>query len=160
MKNIVITILLVGILGAGKGITNQDTEVNSFDIELKHFFGAAGYTVKYLVNQDSLKLRRNCDFPNCKDTLIYQIKLEEDDAKKLYSFLVASRFDTLKNNYITDGEDGRQTFVKISGDSLPEKMILLEDYNHDLIEQLIDRVDLLIPEIKYRLYRYKYKEDK
>lgn len=160
MKNIVIIILLAGILGGRKNITNQDTEVNSFDIELEHFFGAAGYTVRYFVNQDSLKLRRNCDFQNCKDTLIYQVGLEEGDAKKLYSFLIESRFDTLDNNYIRDGEDGGHTLVKISGDSIPEKSITLERYRHDLIEKLIGRVDLLIPEIKYRLYRYKYKEKK
>lgn len=159
MKRISIIILLTGILIGCQNSNKEDVIVSDFNIELRHFFGAEGYTVHYLVNQDSLKLRYDCDFENCKDTLLYQTKLDEAKVKDLYSFLAESKYETLKNKYINDGHDGRHTFIRISGDSIPKKNIRMERFRHELIEKLIDKVDLSIPEIKYRLYRHKYKKE-
>ncbi len=158
MKRITIIILLTGILVGCQNSTKKDVIVNDFNVELRHFFGAEGYTVHYFVNQDSLKLRYDCDFENCKDTLLYQTNLNVVKVKELYSFLLQSKYDTLKSRYINDGFDGRYTDIKISGDSIPSKYIHLERYSHEQIEKLIDKVDLLIPEKKYRLYQYKYEE--
>lgn len=158
MKRIGIVIVLTGILIGCQYSTKEDTIVSDFNIELRHFFGAEGYTVHYFVNQDSLKLRYDCDFENCKDTLLYETKLDEAKVKDLYSFLIESKYDTLKSKYVNDGFDGRYTFIKISGDSIVKKNIRMERYRHELIEELLDKVDLSIPEIKYRLYRHKYEE--
>lgn len=149
---------MTGILVGCQNSTKKEILVSVFNVELRHFFGAEGYTVHYFVNQDSLKLRYDCDFENCKDTLLYQINLDKVKVKELYSFLLKSKYDTLKSSYINDGFDGRYTDIKISGNSIPSKNIHLERYRHEQIEKLIDKVDLLIPEKKYRLYPYKYTE--
>lgn len=137
----------------------SDIPVRNFNIELRHFFGAEGYTLYYILNQDSLKLRYNCDFENCKDTLIYKIPLNQELVSDFYTFLANLKYDKLDSRYETDGLDGRFTDVKISGDSIPTKSIHLVRYQHETIEKLIDKVDLLIPDIKYRLYRYKYEKE-
>ncbi|MCU4158416.1 hypothetical protein J1N10_20760 [Carboxylicivirga sp. A043] len=69
-------------------------------------------------------------------------------------------YDRLESHYETDGLDGRCTDIKISGDSIVSKNISLVRYQHKTIEKLIDKVDLLIPDIEYRLYRYKYEKEK
>lgn len=158
MKRISMVLLLIGILVGCQNSTKEDITVSDFNIELRHFFGAEGYTVHYFVNQDSLKLRYDCDFENCKDTLLYQTNLDVIKVKEFYLFLLQSKYDTLKSRYINDGFDGRYTNIKISGDSIPSKNIHTERYRHEQIEKLIDKVDLLIPEKKYRLYRHKYEE--
>lgn len=157
-KPICTIVLLIGILIGCQNSTKEDVIVNDFHIELRHFFGAEGYTLHYFVSQDSLKLRYDCDFESCSDTLLYEIKLNESKVKDLYSFLLKSKYDTLKTKYINDGFDGRYTFIKIEGDSIPKKNIRLERYRHELIEKLLDKVDLSIPNVKYRLYRHKYEE--
>ena len=131
----------------------------NFKVELRHFYGAEGYIVHYFLDQDSLKLRYNCDFSGCKDTLLYQISLEREKTAAFYSYLTSMRYDTLKNTYEGGGSDGRFSMIKIAGDSLPVKEIRLERYRHESIEHLIDEVDLMIPDIRYRLYRHKYKKD-
>lgn len=157
MGRLKILLTSVMIVISCKSPDSNDFEVNKFNIEMKHFYGAEGYSLKYVLNQDSLKLRYDCDFENCKDTLLYKVKLEGERAKAIYSFLRKSEFDTLKKSYINDGLDGRYTFVKISGDSIFNKKIRLERFSHSLIEELIEKVDASIPETKYRLYSHKYK---
>ena len=114
----------------------------------------------YIINQDSLKLRNNCDFKNCKDTLIYQSELNHERFSYFSVFLVNLRSDTLKNKYKRDETDGRYTDVKISEDSISSKNISLVRYQNETIEKLIDKVDLLIPDIEDRLYGYKYQKEK
>jgi len=134
------------------------TEAHNYKVELKHFYGSEGFTVHYFVNQNSIKVRYNCDFENCKDKLIYQTKLDRQKSTNFYSFLTSTNFDTLKSDYERNGFDGRYTTVKISGDSFKSKTINLVRFEHPIIEQLINEEDLLIPEIKYRLYSHKYKK--
>lgn len=150
--------LVIAIIGMGLLIGCKPQATQNFRVDLEHFFGAEGYTLHYIVNRDSLKLYYNCDFENCKDTPVYRMPLSKEATDDFYTFLTELRYDTLKNKYITDGFDGRYTTVQIEGHSIPKKKVKLERYDHETIEQLIDQVDLLIPEIKYRLYSYKYKE--
>lgn len=86
--------------------------------------------------------------------------LDQEIVSDFYSFLVNLKYDTLKSHYETDGFDGRYSDVKISGDFISSKNISFIRYQHETIEKLIDNVDLLIPDIKYRLYRYKYEKEK
>ncbi len=153
MKRIIIAVIGIGILAGCK-----PKEEQNFRVDLEHFFGVEGFTLHYVANQDSLKLYYNCDFEGCKDTLIYQTMLDKKVAADFFSFLTDLKYDTLKNSYETSGFDGRYTTVQISGSSIPNKTIRLVRYEHETVEKLIDRVDLLIPEVKYRLYSYKYEE--
>lgn len=132
-------------------------EEKHFQVELKHFFGAEGYTVHYFLNQDSLMLRYNCDFENCKDTLLYQTRLDNQKANEFYQFLSTLKIDTLKDKYETSGFDGRHTTIKASFGNSKVKEVNLKRFRHSIIERLIDKVDSLIPINKYRLYSHKYK---
>ncbi len=54
-----ITIIIGVILIIG---CNPQMPVRNFNIELRHFYSAEGYTLYYNVNQDSLRIKYNCDF--------------------------------------------------------------------------------------------------
>ena len=151
MRKFMVFIIGLGLLCG----CNSTMPVRNFNVEIRHFFAAEGYILLYKINQDSLSLRYNCDFEDCNDTLIYQIPLSQKSVLNFYSFLNELKYDTLKSNYETDGFDGRFTDVKISGDSIPSKSIRLVRYQHETIEKLLDNVDILIPDKKYRLYQSK-----
>ena len=122
-------------------------------MEIRDFDGSAGYMLNYKINNDSLKIHYDCDFENCKDTIIYAIELNKRKTSEFYKYLKMNTTDTLKTRYREDGFDGLNLYVKISGDSLKPKKIKLERYFHPEIKKLIVEMDKLIPEEKYKYFR-------
>ncbi len=138
------------------GFTNLflPTDTPHFTISMTHYFGAAGYSKNYIVTADSIKLITNCDFENCKPETLYKAKLTAEQSQDFYNFLITQRLDTLKEYYEVAGiDDGRQSEIKISGDSLPDKTIYLSNYLHPVTETIFKRTDKLITKKKYRLYK-------
>lgn len=131
----------------------KDTTVRDFNIEIRDFDGSNGYSLTYKINKDSLHIHYNCDFENCKDTLLYSTKLKEENADKLFSFLKNKRLDTLKREYINEGFDGLSLDIKISGDSLYDKRISIRRFRHFLIEDLMLEIDKSIEVEKLRYHQ-------
>ncbi len=131
----------------------KDTTVCDFNIEIRDFDGSNGYSLTYKINKDSLHIHYNCDFENCKDTLLYSTKLKEENADKLFSFLKNKRLDTLKREYINEGFDGLSLDIKISGDSLYDKRISIRRFHHFLIEDLLNEIYKSIKVEKLRYHQ-------
>lgn len=131
----------------------KDTTVRDFNIEIRNFDGSNGYWLTYNVSKDSLHIHYNCDFENCKDTLLYSTKLQEENADRIFSFLKNKRLDTLKREYINEGFDGLSLDIKISGDSLYDKRISIRRFHHFLIEDLLNEIDKSIEAEKLRYHQ-------
>jgi site-specific recombinase XerD len=131
----------------------KGTTVCDFNIEIRDFDGSNGYWVTYNVSKDSLHIHYNCDFENCKDTLLYSTKLQEENADRIFSFLKNKRLDTLKREYINEGFDGLSLDIKISGDSLYDKRISIRRFHHFLIEDLLNEIDESIEVEKLRYHQ-------
>ena len=131
----------------------KNTTVGDFNIQIRDFDGSNGYWLTYSVNKDSLHIRYNCDFENCKDTLLYSTKMQEENADRLFYFLKNKRLDTLKREYINEGFDGLSLDVKISGDSLYDKRISIRRFHHFLIEDLMNEIDKSIEIEKLRYHQ-------
>ena len=152
MKNLLKrTIILIFIVSVNSCQTKS--KIENFNVEIRDFDGSAGYMLNYKINKDSLKIHYDCDFENCKDTIIYAIELNKRKTSEFYKYLKLNKTDTLKTRYREDGFDGLNLYVKISGDSLKPKKIKLERYFHPEIKKLIVDMDKLIPEEKYKYFR-------
>ncbi|BAO74373.1 hypothetical protein [Winogradskyella sp. PG-2] len=148
-KRIIILTITFIIVGC-----QSESRIDNFNLEVRDFDGSQGYWLTYKINQDSLKIHYNCDFENCKDTILHSIKLDKIKVQKLYSFLKESRLDTLKRKYRNEGYDGLNLQIKISGDSLYDKRISLQRYRHPVIENLMTEIDKSIEVKKYKYHRY------
>jgi hypothetical protein len=153
MKNLIgqIIILTLAFIIVG---CQSESQIDNFNLEIRDFDGSQGYWLTYKINQDSLKIHYNCDFENCKDTILHSIKMDKRRVQKLYSFLKENRLDTLKKRYLNEGYDGLNLQVKISGDSLYDKRISLQRYRHPIIENLMTEIDKSIEVKKYKYHRY------
>ena len=125
----------------------------NFNIKYTNFYGSEGFSLTYKINQDSIKIHYDCDFENCKDTIIYNKKLKEEDIYKFYKVLKLLRTDTLKRRYIGEGIGHDVRTLEINGDSLTTKSVRFRDYYHPEIEKLTYEIDKLIEENKFKINR-------
>jgi hypothetical protein len=125
----------------------------SFYIMISDVHGADGYTLQYLVTEDSLKMFSDCDFEGCKDSLIYRQGLSADAISKFSKVVYDIRIDTLKSQYVEDGFDGLTRRVSYQRNSDKLKFIQLERYDHPIIDSLVSEIRKLIIDKKYREMR-------
>ncbi len=117
------------------------------------FHGADGYTLQYLVTEDSIKMFSDCDFEGCKDSLIYRQRLSEDVVTGFSKMIYDIRIDTLKTRYVESGFDGLSRTISYQRNSDKLKFILLERYSHPTVDSLISGIRKLIKDRKYREMR-------
>ena len=153
MKTLIKHILLLIIASIALGCQSE-SQMDNFYIEVRDFDGSQGYWLTYKINQDSLKIHHNCDFENCKDTILYAIELDKRKARTLYMFLKDKRLDTLQKRYWNEGYDGLNLQIKIAGDSLYNKKVSLRRYRHPIIEDLMTEIDRSIKVEKFKYHRY------
>ena len=150
MKRIhIIILLLITLVGC-----STRPNVQSFTIDITHFYGAEGYTLHYILNKDSVSLQYNCDFEDCKDTLLYRGKLNPDSVSIFYEYLIDMKYSSLKDHYENEGLDGRYTTIRISGKDIPTKKIEIIRYRQEKIDTFLHKFDRLIPNKKYRLFQH------
>ncbi|MEN8186818.1 MAG: hypothetical protein ABFR05_06785 [Bacteroidota bacterium] len=147
---------LISLLIIVKFFTSCGTKIpiQDFSVKIKHFYGAEGYTCIYYVNQDSLRISSSCDFTNCEDTTLYKIALKKESVSEFYNYINDFDYEGLKDVYEPEEiiSYGHDVFVEIIGDSIPNKNINLFNYDLNEIKELIEEVDLLIPNKKYKFY--------
>lgn len=148
LNKIITLAFIISLLGC-----HPNTKAESFNVEIRDFDGAGGVVLHYKINNDSIRIHFDCDFQNCKDTIIYDIALNKKKATQFYQYLKKNSTDTLRSIYHEEGFDGLNLLVKISGDGLKAKTVKLERYFHPEIEKLIVEMDKLIPEKKYKYFR-------
>jgi hypothetical protein len=125
-----------------------------YTVVIDHWVQPDGYELKYSVTQDSIVINYNCDFVNCKDTVIYRQLLTYAAAEQYSQYIKGLRMDTLKKLYERNGYDGLSTIVTIKGDSLPFKTVVTRRVRHPTIKLLIDATNKLIPVENYRFKSY------
>ncbi|WP_299124807.1 hypothetical protein [uncultured Tenacibaculum sp.] len=132
---------------------NRDYSISSFDLAFTNWYGSEGFMLKYVIDKDSVRIHYDCDFENCKDTIIYNRKLSKKETYNFYEKLKELRTDTLKKFYIGEYLHGRQV-LEISGDSLEsKKVILMSGYYHPVLEKLTIEIDKLLQNEKYLINR-------
>ena len=131
----------------------KDLNVADFKFIYTDHYGSEGYVLKYHVDQDSLKIHYNCDFTDCKDSIIYSAKLKKSQVYEFYKKLKSINTDTLKSFYQGEGVGHDLVKVKIKGYYLDYKEIILIDYQHSEIEKISFEIDQLLPSEKYRIHK-------
>ncbi len=127
---------------------------HKFSVFISFLIQPSGYYYNYIITQDSLRLDYNCSLVNCKDTILYNVKLDIAKAEQYYSFIKSLRIDTLQKSY-QGGLDGLSTLVLIHGDSLVDKSVTTNgSFKHPVINALVDKTNELISNDKYQFKRY------
>ena len=132
----------------------QHDNKRKFKVTISHLIQPTGYWLDYLITQDSLTLNYNCDLVNCKDTIIYKLKLDPVKADNYFTFIKSLHTDTLQQVYEKGGFDGLSTFVSIEGDSIISRSILTIRFQHPIIKKIVENTNTLIEDDKFRFKRY------
>lgn len=135
---------------------NCSTNSNKFLVEIRHFAGAAGLTIYYLISENKVQVDTDCDFQDCKRKTLYVRDLNAEQSGSLFQALKALHLDTLKNNYRPKGMvfDGLVTAIKIRGDGLPSKEISIDNVELPATDSLYKLIDRLILTKKYQFYHF------
>ena len=135
---------------------NCRTSSNRVSIEIRHFAGAMGLTIYYLIGDKFVQVGTNCDFENCKRKTVYKRELTRGQSDSLFSILQSLRLDTLKNSYKPKGMilDGLVSSIKIAGTGLPNKEIDIDNVDLPTTERLYRAIDKLILTKQYRFYSF------
>ncbi len=128
-----------------------DYKIDRFKLEFTDWHGSDGFMLKYIITQDSLKIHYDCDFENCKDTVIYKRMLNEKKVYDFYNKLKNFKTDTLKKFYIGEFPHSREV-LEIRGDSLNQVRIILMDYYHSEIEKITLEIDKIVNNKKYSIH--------
>ncbi len=135
---------------------NCRTNSSKLSIEIRHFAGAAGLTIYYLVGDNYVQVDTDCDFQDCKRKAVYKRDLNPQQSDSLLKALQALRLDTLKNNYKPKGMvfDGLVSSIKIRGAGLPNKNISIDNVDLTATDSLYRIIDKLILTKKYQFYHF------
>ena len=145
MKNInVYFIIFISLISC-----NRNYEIDNFKLTYTNWYDSEGFMLKYIVNNDSLKIHYDCDFENCKDTIVYNEVLSKKEIYKFYKKIKELKIDTLKKFYEGEYVHGTEIF-EIEGDSLISKKVLfIGGYYHPVIEEITIEIDKLLSNKKY-----------
>jgi hypothetical protein len=98
-------------------IVNSFLKIPNFEVNIEHFYGAEGETFNWIITKDSLKIKYNCDFEDCKDTLLFSSPIDTIKAKLYFNKLVEIPFNDLNAKYnktsLNDGLEENVIIKKI-----------------------------------------------
>jgi len=125
----------------------------SFDIEVEHYNGANGITLKYSLNQDKIDIITNCDLANCKEEKVYTRLFSKTESDSINNFLKSLKLDTLKlqpaSSIKFDGHNTKITFKKHFILTLSSS-INYNNYTTPTTDTLFKYIENLIFEQKYQ----------
>ena len=135
---------------------NCRTNSNKVSIEIRHFAGAAGLTIYYLLGDNYVQVDTDCDFQDCKRKTVYKRDLNPQQSDSLFNALQTLRLDTLKRNYKPKGIvfDGLVSSIKLRGSGLPDKDVSIDNVDLPATDSLYKIIDRLILEKKYQFYHF------
>jgi hypothetical protein len=157
MKN-AISILFVGlsfaVLAAQTDVQTKRPLRHNFNVLISFLVQPRGDVYNYRITKDRLRIDYNCGIINCKDTILYNVKLNISKAEQYYNFVKTLRIDTLRNSY-GGGFDGISTLVLIQGDSLVGKSVTTNcSFKHPVINALVNKTNELVDNDKYQFKDY------
>lgn len=71
----------------------------NFEVNIEHFYGSEGEILNWIITKDSLEIHYNCDFEDCKDTLLFSSPIDTAKAKLYFNKLVKIPLNDLNANY-------------------------------------------------------------
>ncbi len=134
---------------------NCKTKSERFSIEVRHFAGAPGLTIYYIVNDTYVQVDTDCDLQDCKRKTVYKRSLTQEQSESLLENLKSLHLDTLRKTYEPKEMifDGLFTTIKLQGPDLPTKTISINNVELPTTDSLYRIIDNLIFAKKYKFYR-------
>ncbi|HUX84602.1 MAG TPA: hypothetical protein VMV20_05175 [Chitinophagaceae bacterium] len=124
--------------------------IPSFQVSILYTIQPEGYTLDYIVTPDSLRVHYRCLFTRCRDSVLYGIPLDGQNASGYYQFVRQLRLDPLQNLNETKGSDRVTVLVQIRCSGQPPQTLLTVHLDQPVIASLITRTNNLIPNPAYR----------
>jgi hypothetical protein len=136
--------------------TQCRTSSNRISIEIRHFAGAMGLTIYYLVTDKFVPVDTDCDFQDCKRKTVYKQDLTSEQSDGLFNSLQSLRPDTLKKSYTPEEIifDRLVSSIKLRGSGLPNKEISIDNVDLPATDSLYRIIDRLILIKKYQFYHF------
>jgi hypothetical protein len=126
---------------------------NLFQVSFTDCHSLAGYSYTYNFVHDSLFVTSDCDPNGCVEKVIYRQKIDDAIVDEFVNYVSQIRIDTLKSRYVTRGFDGLSRVVILKRRGEDAKCILLERFDHPVIDELVEEVKKLIADPKIRALR-------
>ncbi len=93
------------------------SQIPEYEIKIELFYASEGEIIKYIITKSTINIYYNCDFENCKDTLLSSREIDTVLSKRYYEELKKIPLEFLSNNYInnsiSDGLTENITFIKL-----------------------------------------------
>lgn len=124
---------------------NSFLKTPSFEVNIQHFYSTEGETLNWIITKDSLKIHYNCDFEDCKDTLLFSSPIDTAKAKLYYNKLLEIPLNDLNANYDkTPIEDGLKENININNIYNSKIKIFIHGEEVQDIDNLYKLTDSLI----------------
>jgi hypothetical protein len=145
--------LLVFLLSLGSCTNPKDNRFQS--LKIKHFAGAAGLTIIYIVTKNKIQVSTNCDFQDCKEQVVYERNFTKAESDSIQNFILTIHLDTLKASYETPNiDDGLYSEIIVEKKSSPPKKSTFSNYSTAATDSLFKYIDKLILTKKYRFHEW------
>jgi hypothetical protein len=132
---------------------NSHAREDLFQVSFTDCHCLTGYSYTYNFVHDSLVVTSDCDSKGCVEKVIYRQKVDEVVVDEFVKYVSQIRIDTLKSRYVTRGLDGLSRVVIIKRRGEDAKCILLERFDHPVIDELVGEMKKLIADPKIRALR-------
>ncbi|MCK5741945.1 MAG: hypothetical protein KAH48_07000 [Chlorobi bacterium] len=142
--------------------TKYDSGREKFEIIVSQIQQPSGRDYSYCINQDSLILSKSNPDVQQERSIEYIRSISIQEAEQYKALLLDMKYDTLHTLYENENVcDGLHSSIVITGDSIPAKRIFLGNYNLYLLDSLIDRINIMIPDTvkRFRKFRSSYPEE-
>jgi len=132
---------------------------NSISLKIIHYAGAAGLTLIYTIDQNSLQVDANCDLANCDQKTVYKRTFNKNESDSIYNFISSLRLDTLKSSYQRENMlDGLFTTITIKKGFLSRQTNTFDNYSTPTTDTLFKYIDNFILTKKYKFYSWGQEE--
>ena len=78
---------------------NTLTKATNFEVNIKHFYSTEGENLNWIIRKDSLKIKYNCDFEGCNDTLLFSSTIDTTTANLYFKKIIKIPLNDLKGNH-------------------------------------------------------------
>lgn len=132
------------------------SETPRFQVAIKHFYSSEGEMLNWFISKDSLKIHYNCDFEDCKDTLIYQSAIDSNIIKTYFNEIVKIPLDQLKSKYDREAmSDGLMENIDIKNVFNKDISIYIHGIEVPEIDALYRITDsLILNQSKFKIINY------
>jgi len=94
--------------------TYSFSEIPHFQIIIEHFFSSEGEMLFWYISKDSVKIHYNCDFEDCRDTILYSSAIDTNVSEQYFNELLKIPLNRLEKKYDYEAmSDGLMETIKI-----------------------------------------------